>query len=82
MIFGSSEYFVGKDINPAFAQPSVIPAKAGIHSEVARADSLWIPAFAGMTEFLPNLRECVSLPIRKSEQPDFYDSIVANPDLS
>jgi hypothetical protein len=74
MIFGSSEYFVGKDINPAFAQPSVIPAKAGIHSEVARADSLWIPAgrppaFAGMTEFLPNLRECVSLPIRKSEQP-------------
>jgi hypothetical protein len=27
-IIGSSEYFVGKDINPAFAQPSVIPAKA------------------------------------------------------
>ena len=48
MIFGSSEYFVGKDINPAFAQPS---------------------AFAGKTEFLPNLRECVSLPTKKSEQP-------------
>jgi hypothetical protein len=55
-LFGSSEYFVGKDINPAFAQPSVIPAKAGGRP-------------AGMTEFLPNLRECVSLPIRKSEQP-------------
>ena len=27
----------------------VIPAKAGIHSEVKPADSGWIPAFAGMT---------------------------------
>jgi hypothetical protein len=29
---------------------SVIPAKAGIQSELDRAVSLWIPAFAGMTE--------------------------------
>jgi hypothetical protein len=29
---------------------SVIPAKAGIHSEYAIATGLWIPAFAGMTE--------------------------------
>ena len=27
----------------------VIPAKAGIHSEVEPAGSAWIPAFAGMT---------------------------------
>jgi hypothetical protein len=29
---------------------SVILAKAGIHSELDRADAVWIPAFAGMTE--------------------------------
>ncbi|MDR3480237.1 MAG: hypothetical protein P4L91_05930, partial [Burkholderiaceae bacterium] len=32
--------------------PSVVPAKAGIHKPVAKADSLWIPAFAGTTEIL------------------------------
>ena len=73
--FGSSEYFMSKDINPEFAQPSVFPAKAGIHSEVIRADSLWIPAFAGKTEILPNLRECVSLPTKKSEQPQVFAAI-------
>jgi hypothetical protein len=29
---------------------SVVPAKAGTHSELDKADALWIPAFAGMTE--------------------------------
>jgi len=28
----------------------VIPAKAGIHSELDRAGAVWIPACAGMTE--------------------------------
>ena len=28
----------------------VVPAKAGTHSELAQANALWIPAFAGMTE--------------------------------
>jgi len=53
----------------AFAQPLVIPANAGIRSEVARANSLWVPAFAGTTRFLPNLRECVPLHTKKSKQP-------------
>jgi hypothetical protein len=34
----------------AHAKTSVIPAKAGIHKPVDIANSLWIPAFAGMTE--------------------------------
>jgi len=29
---------------------TVISAKAGIHSELDRANSLWVPAFAGTTE--------------------------------
>ena len=29
---------------------SVVPAKAGIHSELDRVNHLWVPAFAGMTE--------------------------------
>jgi len=29
--------------------PPVIPAKAGIHGEADSTNSLWIPAFAGMT---------------------------------
>ena len=35
---------------------SVVSAKAGIHKPLARANSLWIPAFAGTTEvkFAPN----------------------------
>ena len=28
---------------------TVIPAKAGIHVDVALAKAIWIPAFAGMT---------------------------------
>jgi hypothetical protein len=31
---------------------SVIPAKAGIHKPMASITSLWIPAFAGMTEII------------------------------
>jgi len=31
-------------------QNLVVPAKAGIHTELIRANSLWIPAFAGTTE--------------------------------
>jgi hypothetical protein len=34
------------DLLPAFP---VVPAKAGIHSELAQSYGLWIPAFAGMT---------------------------------
>jgi hypothetical protein len=33
-----------------FGKNLVVPAKAGTHSEFAQAISLWIPAFAGMTE--------------------------------
>jgi hypothetical protein len=33
---------------------SVVPAKAGIHKPIAKADSLWIPAFAGTTEGITN----------------------------
>jgi hypothetical protein len=29
--------------------PPVIPAQAGIHTELARSTDLWIPACAGMT---------------------------------
>ena len=39
---------------------SVVPAKAGTHSELARAYALWIPAFAGKTEGLTMLQIIVA----------------------
>ena len=48
---GCSDFFVGNEMRSRkFSKNLVVPAKAGIHSEVARANSLWIPAFAGTTE--------------------------------
>jgi len=35
---------------PPAKQPSVIPAKAGIHLPLVRRQKTWIPASAGMTE--------------------------------
>jgi len=56
-----------------FGKNSVIPAKAGgrpagIHRESARATSLWIPAFAGMTEGCANAG-LMSLPTKYSDEP-------------
>jgi len=47
---GCSDFFVGKETRSRkLSKNLVVPAKAGIHSEVARANSLWVPAFAGTT---------------------------------
>jgi len=54
-----------------FGKNSVIPAKAGIHRESARATSLWIPAFAGMTEGCANAG-LMSLPTKYSDEPYIY----------
>ena len=48
---GCCGVFAGKETySREFGKNLVVPAKAGIHSEVGRANSLWIPAYAGMTE--------------------------------
>src|SRR5205809_1041246 len=38
---------------------SVIPAKAGIHGSTVSEMDRWIPAFAGMTTFLPPCPPCL-----------------------
>jgi hypothetical protein len=47
----TTSLWVEMHIYIGFAKTStVVPAKAGTHSELDRADVLWIPAYAGMTE--------------------------------
>ena len=71
---GCSDFFVGKETHSRrFGKNSVIPAKAGgrpagIYRESARATSLWIPAFAGMTEGCANAG-LMSLPTKYSDEP-------------
>jgi len=47
---------------------SVVPAKAGIHRGLAQIDSVWIPAFAGTTDYvLLTVRLCafMQLPCKR-----------------
>jgi hypothetical protein len=59
---------VGKSFG---VKPFVIPAQAGIQSESDRANSLWIPACAGMTEMIfAKPAPTQFLLAMKSEQPE------------
>jgi hypothetical protein len=63
---GCSDFFVGNEMRSRkFSKNLVVPAKAGIHSEVARANSLWIPAFAGTTEGYTR-----ALPTKYPDEPE------------
>jgi hypothetical protein len=67
IFFGCSDFFVGNEMRSRkFSKNLVVPAKAGIHSEAARANSLWIPAFAGTTEGYTRV-----LPTKYPDEPIF-----------
>jgi hypothetical protein len=70
-MFACSDFFVDKEMHSRkFSKNLVVPAKAGIHCEVARANFLWIPAFAGTTRGYAR-----ALPTKYSDKPNILSLI-------